>query len=147
MEFQQKKKLFHFFKILVKFSINIFKKSKVENAIGTFQNSIAIPNNSNYSHSNSSHQRCSIKKKLFLKILQNSQENTCATFSFLIKLQASGLQHYLKRDFGTGVFCEFCEIFDNTFFTEHLWCLLLSSRQSNVLSRRHQKEAATGGVL
>ena len=27
-------------------------------------------------------------KKLFLKILQNSQENICARVSFLIKLQA-----------------------------------------------------------
>ena len=31
-------------------------------------------------------QRCSMKK-VFLKILQNSQENTCARVSFLIKLQ------------------------------------------------------------
>ena len=29
-------------------------------------------------------------KKVFLEILQNSQENTCARISFLIKLQASG---------------------------------------------------------
>ena len=27
-------------------------------------------------------------EKMFLKILQNSQENTCARVSFLIKLQA-----------------------------------------------------------
>ena len=33
---------------------------------------------------------------------RNSQENTCARVSFLIKLQA-------------------CEISKNTFFTEHLW--------------------------
>ena len=33
--------------------------------------------------------RCSVKK-VFLKISQNSQENTCAKVSFLIKLQASG---------------------------------------------------------
>ena len=32
-------------------------------------------------------------KKVFLEIAQNSQENTCARASFLIKLQA-GLQHY-----------------------------------------------------
>ena len=32
-------------------------------------------------------QRCSIKKML-LEISQNSQENTCARVSFLIKLQA-----------------------------------------------------------
>ena len=33
-------------------------------------------------------------KKVFLEILQNSQESTCARVSFLIKLQASGLQLY-----------------------------------------------------
>ena len=32
-------------------------------------------------------QRCSVKK-LFLEISQNSQGNTCAKVSFLIKLQA-----------------------------------------------------------
>ena len=37
----------------------------------------------------SSHQRCSIKT-VFLKILQNSQEITCARVSFLKRLQASG---------------------------------------------------------
>ena len=51
----------------------------------------------------SSHQRCSVKK-VFLEISQNSQENTCAKVSFFIKLQASGLQLYQKRDPGTGVF-------------------------------------------
>ena len=65
-----------------------------------------------------SHQRCSIKKVL-LKILQNSQENICARVCFLRKLQAS------------GVFCEFCEIFKNTYFTEHLWWLLLKEVMSN----------------
>ena len=34
-------------------------------------------------------QRCSVKK-VFLEISQNSQENTCARVSFLIKLQPSG---------------------------------------------------------
>ena len=38
-------------------------------------------------------QRCSVKK-VFLEISQNSQENICAGVSFLIKLQASGLQLY-----------------------------------------------------
>ena len=38
-------------------------------------------------------QRCSVKN-VFLENLQNSQENTCARVSFLIKLQASGLQLY-----------------------------------------------------
>ena len=55
------------------------------------------------------------QKKVFLKTSQNSQENTCARVSFLTKLQASGLQ--LAKVFS----CEFCEIFKNTFFIEHLW--------------------------
>ena len=38
-------------------------------------------------------------KKGALKNLQNSQENTCARASFLIKLQPA-----IKRDSGTGVF-------------------------------------------
>ena len=36
-------------------------------------------------------------KKVFLEISQNSQENTVARVSFLIKLQASGLQLYKKE--------------------------------------------------
>ena len=52
----------------------------------------------------SSHQRGSVKK-VFLKILQNSQENTCAKVSFLIKMQAQA-----------QVFsCELWKISNNTF--------------------------------
>ena len=39
-------------------------------------------------------QRCYVKN-VFLEISQNSQENTCARVSVLIKLQASGL-HFIK---------------------------------------------------
>ena len=46
---------------------------------------------------------CSVKK-VFIVILQNSQENTCARVSSLLKLQASGLQLYQKGDCGAGVF-------------------------------------------
>ena len=42
--------------------------------------------------------RCSIKK-VILEISQNSQENVCARFSFLIKLSS----------------CKFCEISNNKF--------------------------------
>ena len=35
-------------------------------------------------------------KKMFLKISQNSQGNTCARVSFLIKLKASGNFFYKK---------------------------------------------------
>ena len=47
--------------------------------------------------------RCNVKN-VFLEILQNSQENTCARASFLIKLQPWVLQLYWKRYSGTGVF-------------------------------------------
>ena len=59
-------------------------------------------------------------KKLFLKISQNSQKNTSARVSFLIKLQASELQLYKKETLALVFSWEFCEIFKNTFFTEHL---------------------------
>ena len=48
-------------------------------------------------------QRCSIKK-VFLKILQNSQENTRGRVPFQINLQTRRLHLYQKRNSGTGVF-------------------------------------------
>ena len=60
-------------------------------------------------------------EKVFLEFSQNSQENTCARVSFLIKLQS-----YFKKDTLTQVFsCEFCEISRKAFFAEHLRWLLL----------------------
>ena len=65
-------------------------------------------------------QRCSVKK-VFLKFSQNSNKNTCARVSSLIKLQAEAC-NFSKRETLSQVFsCEFSEIFKNTFFTEHLW--------------------------
>ena len=51
----------------------------------------------------SSHQRRSTKKGV-LRNLSKSTGITCARVSFLTKLQAPGLQFYLKRDSGTGYF-------------------------------------------
>ena len=71
-------------------------------------------------NSRSSHEKCSIKK-VFLKISPNSQENTCARVSYLIKLQASTC-NFIKNEIRAQVFsCEFFQIFKNTYFTEHLW--------------------------
>ena len=39
-----------------------------------------------------------LQEKVFLEILQNSQENVFTRVSFLIKLQASDLQLYLKKE-------------------------------------------------
>ena len=52
---------------------------------------------------------------MFLKISQNSQENTCVRVSFLTKLQESA--YFVKK--GTLVevlYCEFCKIFGEAFF-------------------------------
>ena len=55
---------------------------------------------------------------MFFEISQNSQESTCATDSFLIKLQAC---NFIKKESLVQVLsCEFSEISKNTFFTEHL---------------------------
>ena len=54
-------------------------------------------------------------KKLFLKISQNSKENTCTWAVFLIKLQAWAKETRVK-EFSK----EFREIFKNTFYREHL---------------------------
>ena len=68
----------------------------------------------------SSHQRGSVKK-VFLEISQNSQENTCARVSFLIKLQNKPATLFLKKETLAQEFSyEFCEISKNTFFTERL---------------------------
>ena len=48
-------------------------------------------------------QRCSVKK-LFLEILQNSQENICPRVSFFNKVAASACSFIKKRRSGTGVF-------------------------------------------
>ena len=56
-------------------------------------------------------------KKFVLKISRNSQENTCARASFLINLQTSGLELYLKqKNLAHVPSCEFCDIFKNTFY-------------------------------
>ena len=57
-------------------------------------------------------QRLSLKK-VFLKILLNSQENTCRSLFlifFFIK-KATRIQEFS---------CKFSEIFENTYYTEHL---------------------------
>ena len=59
-------------------------------------------------------------KKVFLEILQNSQENTCARVSLLINLQAKAC-NFIKRETLVQVFsCEFCEISQTPFLIEHL---------------------------
>ena len=67
------------------------------------------------------------KEKVFLEILQNSQEKTCAKV-FFNKVAGLRLVTLLKKTLAQVLFCEFCEISKNTFFTEHLRWLLLDIR-------------------
>ena len=59
-------------------------------------------------------QRCSVKK-MFLEIPQNSQKNTCARVSFLIKLYKLLINFIKKETLAQVLSCEFCEISKNTF--------------------------------
>ena len=57
---------------------------------------------------------CSVKN-VFLEISQNSQENTCATVSFLIKLHAETRDIIKKETPGRVHSCELCKISKNTY--------------------------------
>ena len=60
--------------------------------------------------------RCTVEK-VFLEILQNSQENTCARVSFYNKLAGLRPETLLKWETLVQVFSyEFCEISKNTLF-------------------------------
>ena len=77
----------------------------------------------------SSHRRYSVKK-LFLEIWQNSQENTCARVSFLIKLHAVACNFTKKRCSGTACFSvSFAKFLRTSFLTEHLRWPLLSMKK------------------
>ena len=60
-------------------------------------------------------QRCSVKK-MFLKISQNSKENTCVRVSFFAKCWLEACKFIKKETLAQVFFCEFCEISKNTFF-------------------------------
>ena len=76
-------------------------------------------------------QRCSVKK-VFLEISQNSQGNTCARVSYLIKLQALVCK-FIKQDTLAQTFsCEFCEISKNTFL--HRTPLVAASENTKGIS-------------
>ena len=56
-----------------------------------------------------------LQEKVFLEILQNSQENWCFPVDF-----AKAFNSIKKETLAQVFSCELCEISKNTFFTEHL---------------------------
>ena len=97
--------------------------------------------------------RC-FTKKVFLEILQNSQENTCARDSLLIKLQAETFNFPNKKTLAQVFPCGFCKISNNIFsykappvaasvhhrsltgFCICLWKLLFGSKYSEMDQER-----------
>ena len=80
-------------------------------------------------------QRRSVKK-VFLEMSQNSQENTCVTVSFLIKLQAESATLLKKRLWYRCFPVDLAKFLGTLFLTEHLRQLLLlgaASWMSSVL--------------
>ena len=78
-------------------------------------------------------------KKVFLEISQNSQENTCARVSFLIKLQAPPATLLKKRLWHRCFPVNFAKVLRTAFSIEHLWCLLrthLLTKCLNAVARR-----------
>ena len=72
----------------------------------------------------SSHQGCSVRK-VFFKISQNSQVNSCARVSFLIKLQASAF-NFIKKETLAQVFsCDFSKFLRTPFLQNTTERLLL----------------------
>ena len=101
---------------VIKFTLWIYNFKKKKRVIPNKNSKLIVSRNillviNIFIYHGSSHRRCSVKN-VFLKILLNWQEHTCARVSFLIKLQA----YFIKKRLFS---CEFCEIFKNTFFIEH----------------------------
>ena len=91
----------------------------------------------------SSHRRCSVKKGVLQNFAQNSRENTCARVFFLIKLQSSGLQTFLKKRLWRRCFpVNFAKSLKTTFLQTHMddcFCFFL-----NRLREEKKKGSNTG---
>ena len=64
-------------------------------------------------------QRCSLKK-MFLEILQNSLENTCAGVFFLIKLQVQACNLIIKETLAQVFSVNSAKFLGAPFLTDHL---------------------------
>ena len=60
-------------------------------------------------------QRCSVNK-VFLKVLQNSQANTCTRVSLLTKLRPQACEYVKKETLAQVFSCEIFVVYKSTFF-------------------------------
>ena len=88
-------------------------------------------------------------KKVFLEILQNSQENAC-------EWDLNKARNFINKETLEQVFsCELCKIFKNTFLTEHLQttaslievAYLLFAVTRGIYSESFEHRMNTGKVL
>ena len=75
---------------------------------------------------------------MFLEISQNSQENTCARVSFLIKLQAETCNFIKKELWHRCFLVNFVKFIRTPFVTEHLRCMSLLPPWFHAAYRDHK---------
>ena len=68
----------------------------------------------------SSHPRCSVRKDVLRNFTKFTGRHLCQSF-FFNKVAGLRSATLLKKTLTQVFSCEFCKIFRNTFFTEHLW--------------------------
>ena len=101
----------------------------------------------------SSHQRCSIKRAVPKNFAISTGKHQRRS-RFLLQLYAFRPANLYKRDSDTGVFlffCEYCEIFINTYFEKHLRLtasadtptLMLSYEISKIFKKEHVRKTAS----
>ena len=76
-------------------------------------------------------------KKGVFKYFAKFARNCLCQVSFLIKLQAEVYSFIKKNTLAQVVSCEVCEIFKNTFLTEHLRCLFKNNNIFYCLKSPH----------
>ena len=83
------------------------------------------------STSRSNHRRCSVKKGVLRNFAKFTGKHLCQSLFF--NQVAGGTCNLIKKETLAQVFsCEFCEIFKNTFFTEHVWATASLPRSNSV---------------
>ena len=83
-----------------------------------------------------SHQRFSIRKDVLKNFTKFTEKHPCQSLFFN---KIAGLRpevcNFIKQETLAQVFfCEFCEIFKNTYFTEHLWVTTSHQRRWRILN-------------
>ena len=82
------------------------------------------------------HKRCSIRKAVLKNFVKFTGKHLCQSFFFnkVADLRPKACNFIKKETLAQMLSCEFCKIFKNTFFTEHLW--MTASKNHSQVSYR-----------